>query len=768
MEIILLLSILGLAVPVSIAVGRLPARVQPWLQPLPALAGFILLAGFAMPVVLQEGAIGFKAAWIPQLEIDLAFRLSGMGLLLALLVTGIGTLILLYATGYMGKDRNAPRLYALLYLFMLSMAGLAVADHMILFFLFWELTSISSYMLIGYNHADPAARRNALQALLVTGTGGLALLGGFILMAGVAGTWSLHELQGASELVKAHPHYPAILCLVLLGAFTKSAQFPFHFWLPNAMSAPTPVSAYLHSATMVKAGVFLLFLVLPVLGGTTAWMLALVIAGSLTLLGGGVFGLCQYDLKKVLAGTTVAVLGLLTLLLGIGSEKDVLAALVFLLGHALYKATLFMVAGAVDHETGTRDTRLLGGLRKAMPWTAFAALLAALSKMGLPPFFGFIGKEYTYKAGLATEWQWILLAVLITGNAMILALAVKTAILPFWRKAPAEMPAGVHEAPWSMRIGPLLLAAMGIFLGTFPHLLDPLLSSAKTAAMGYPVETGIYLWQGLNLPVLLSAFTVLIGFFIIPRKDLLAQGFREFPFPRMESVYNGLLDTTLRFAAWQTRFLQSGYLRNYLLIILGSTTLLILNKLWRFGGIPVSGFMETVTVGVVLVGLLMLAAIVLAVTTESRLTALLALGTVGFGVAWIFATYSAPDLAITQILVETLTVVLFAWVVYKLPAFRILSNRRTFLFDALISGVAGILVTLLVLKSQLVSIGPEISDTLVRWSLPEAKGANVVNVILVDFRALDTWGEICVLAIAALGVWALLNKANRGKGEDEA
>lgn len=738
---------------------HLPPHRRVLLLPLPALAAFLLLALIAAPQVFQGNLPTLRFDWVPLIDLTFALQLNGWGLLLALLVTGIGTLILTYATGYMGPHPQAPRLYAYLYAFMFAMAGLAMADHLLLFFIFWELTSITSYLLIGFNHHDPNARKNALQALLVTGLGGMALLAGTILIAATADTWLISELAAKSPEIIASPHYPAILTLVLLGAFTKSAQFPFYFWLPNAMAAPTPVSAYLHSATMVKAGIFLIGLMLPILGGTPAWTLTLTIAGGITLLLGALFGMRQTDLKKILAGTTLAILGMLTLLLGIGTEKSILAAILVLLGHALYKATLFMVAGSIDHETGTRDTRILGGLRTTMPYTAAAAALAALSKMGLPPLYGFLGKEYSYKATLSSPADIALTATLLIGSAILLALALRTGILPFWQKKPSEpLPKNPHEAPPSMLIGPLILATLGLIIGLFPSLISPLISQASSAIIGRPIEPTVKLWTGFNLPLLLSAITLILGLLIFRYRTTLSTLQKKLTPPGAEAAYDTLFKSVLALAHWQTRTLQSGYLRNYLIIIIAATGILILSKLLRFGGLADLTIVNSLTPTGIVTVLIMIAATILAVIAKSRLIALIALGTVGYGVALIFALFSAPDLAITQILVETLTVVLFAWVVHKLPEYRGLSSKRSSIFDATLASLSGILVTLLVLKSKSINLGERMSDTLTDMSYPLAHGANVVNVILVDFRALDTWGEICVLAIASIGVWSLLGK----------
>ena len=769
MSLILALAILLLASVVLFWADYLPKFLKPVVLPLPALLAFGFLAASGMEFLNTGKVIEFTVPWVSYLNLDFALRLRGVGLLMGLLITGIGALILLYASSYMHGNPMANRLYAYLYGFMFSMTGLVLADHLLLLFIFWELTSITSYLLIGFNCASESARKNALQALLVTGLGGMALLAGFILLNLASGTWLLSEMVASAGAIQGHAMYPAIFVLVLLGAFTKSAQFPFQFWLPNAMAAPTPVSAYLHSATMVKAGVYLLAVMLPVLGGTVAWQITLCSIGGITLLVAGINGLQQSDLKLILAATTLAVLGLLVLLLGIGTEKAALAAMLFLMGHALYKATLFMVAGAIDHETGTRDVRILGGLSKAMPWTAGIAMLAACSKMGVPPFFGFIGKEYVYKASTAWAFNGLVTTVLIIGNALIFVLAFKVAFMPFWRPSQGELPKKPHEAPIAMLLGPLLLSALGIVLGVFPTLSEPLISAAQDASLGYVADVHLELWHGINLPLILSVVTISLGaLFIFVNKQAAAM-LARIRLPSTEQIYYLLFDSTLKFAAWQTRLLQSGLLRNYLLITILATAFLVARKLLWFGGIelPSVNDSNSVSVQVWVVGILMFIAVFAVMVSNKRLTALIFLGVVGYGVAFLFAHFSAPDLAITQILVETLTVALFAWVVLRLPELNKKCSIRRRCFDAAVSFCCGLLITVLVLKSMAVDLAPSISTKFAEWSLKEAQGANVVNVILVDFRALDTWGEITVLAIAAIGVWSLLYRGIRHKKEEE-
>ena len=759
-----LLFILLSAIALVANLRLLPKRAHAWIPAMPAGCVFILLVTHAAPIVLNEGCITFSWPWVPQLDFDFALHLGGLGLLLALLVTGIGTLILIYASAYMAKKPTAPRLFAYLYAFMLAMLGLAMADHTLLFFVFWELTSITSYLLIGFNHEESASRRNALQALLVTGIGGIALLAGFILLKEASGTWLISELAQSRELILNHPNYLAIMFLVLLGAFTKSAQFPFHFWLPNAMSAPTPVSAYLHSATMVKAGIFLLFLMLPVLGGTPIWNYSLTVTGSVTLLAGCIFGLKQIDLKKILAGTTVAVLGILVFLIGLGTEKAILAALIFMVGHAFYKACLFMTAGSIDHATGSRDTRILRGLGRIMPWTATAAILAALSKMGLPPLFGFIGKEYAYKASLYEVSAWLPSTVLIAGNAMLFVLAVRSGMLPFLgSKKPEQLPLPhpLREVPWPMYFCPMLLGFLGLIFGCMPFLIEPILNPAYESITGKSMMPEIALWTGFNQPLLLSAVTVAIGLVLVSYRTQIRQGLERFTLPAADAFYDGCLKSLITFSNWQTKQLQSGSLRHYLIITIGTTMILAWTQIRSSIGFPALKNSQPIDLAGFVPVSLMIVATLIAVLTKVRLTALISLGVVGFGIAILFGLYSAPDLAITQILVETLTVVLFGWLLYKLPPFKHFSSTRTKAIDAGISICVGITIAILALNPNLLGIGEPISAQLARWSDPEAHGANVVNVILVDFRALDTLGEIIVLAIAAIGVWSLLENTSK-------
>lgn len=707
----------------------------------------------------------YQVDWFSSLGTAFDLRLDGLSLLMAILVTGIGGFIVLYAGGYMHGDKYLGRFYLYLLSFMLAMLGLVLSDNLLLMFVFWELTSITSYLLIGFKHEYQESRWKALQALLTTGLGAMSMLAGFILIGMVTGSHSLSEINSMGDLIHASPWYTAIVILVLGGAFTKSAQVPFHFWLPNAMAGPTPVSAYLHSATMVKAGVFLLARMNPSLGGSGLWEYTLAIFGSLTLLVAVVLGLFQKDVKAILAYTTLGVLGVLTMLLGIGSEYAIKAMVVFLLGHALYKATLFMVAGSIDHETGTRDVLLLNGLRKAMPITAIAGGFAALSMSGLPPFFGFIGKELIYKAGVMLNGpEMVFLIAAFVGNLIMMGLALKAGVAPFFGKLNAErLPKKPHEAPFSMWIGPIVLSVAGLVIGIFPMLVtDALVSPAIAAVQGSEItQLDLALWNLVkpNLPLLLSGITILGGtaVFIYRAKfwdmsDYVLVAIRPYG---AEAMYDRIFNAVVRFSKWQTKRLQTGRLHDYVFMIVLSTVGLLLWAIIGYGGLQFgidwsqfSPFM----LGVVLV---MIIATMSVVTSNDFVTVLVGLGTIGFGVALIFMYHGAPDLAITQLLVETLTVVLFMFVIIRLPALKRFSRSVTRVRDGALACTFGGLMTLLVLKAVNIQFDHPISEHLAEISYLEAKGRNVVNVILVDFRALDTFGEVAVVMAAALGIAAL-------------
>jgi multicomponent Na+:H+ antiporter subunit A len=739
------------------ALHRARGRSASWILALLPLGLTALFAGLTA-VIGPGDALRESLPWVPGLGLQLSFCLDGLGLVFALLIVGIGTLVAVYAGGYLRGHPHLGRFQCYLLLFMASMLGLVLADNVIVLFVFWELTGVASYLLIGFDHAEEKARKAALQALLVTGLGGLALLAGLLLLARVGGSLELSALAAQGDVVRGDPLYPPILILVLAGAFTKSAQAPFHFWLPNAMAAPTPASAYLHSATMVKAGIYLLARLHPVLGDTGAWHYSLTLAGSITMLLGAVLALRQTDLKLLLAHSTVSSLGTLTLLIGLGTVLAAKAAVVFLVVHALYKGALFLVAGAVDHESRTRDVDRLGGLRAAMPITAAAAALAGLSMAGLPPLLGFVAKELVYEAKVQAPRA----SVLITGagmlaNALIVAVAGVVAFRPFFGPR-RETPRSAHEAPPSLWLGPAILALLGTLLGLAPETAAAVMAPAVSAVRAEVTEVKLALWHGLSPVLGLSLATLLAGVGIYHGRGVLRRQGRIFAgLARAgpDRGYDAALEALLALARAQTRLLQSGYLRVYLLIVVAATVALAGGALLGGGAPPLAGI-EGARLHEVLLGVLILAAAGVAVRSDSRLAAVAALGVVGYGVALVYAFFGAPDLAMTQIMVDTLTVILFVLVCYHLPRFAALSSRGARVRDALVSLAAGGFVTLLVLVAAGARSEPAASAYYARNSLPRAHGRNVVNVILVDFRALDTLGEITVLAVAGVGVYALL------------
>ena len=699
--------------------------------------------------------------WVPDLGISLSFYLDGLSLLFALLICGIGALVTIYAGRYLNGHPHLDRFYIYLLLFETSMLGLVLADNLFLMFVFWELTSLASFLLIGFEHEREAARSAALQALLVTGMGGLALLAALVLLAQVGGSSELSTLIRSGRTIELHPLYLPILVLILIGAFAKSAQFPFHFWLPNAMEAPTPVSAYLHSATMVKAGVYLLARLAPVLGGSEAWRSLVTGAGMITMLLGALMALWQRDLKRILAYSTISALGTLVMLLGLDTLASVKAAMLFLLTHALYKGALFLVAGAVDHETGTRDVTRLGRLARAMPVTAVAAGLAGLSMAGLPPTLGFISKEVLYEAQLhASPPGGLVVIAGVLANGFLVAVAGIVAIGPFLgrRAALSKKP---HEVSFGMLIGPLLLAAAGLVGGVFAKaLLEPLLSASVRAVRPEATALELKLWPGISPVLALSVLTLGVG-----AVAYAARGFWHRTSWLGEAIdrwgpqggYGLLLAGLNGVARLQTRLLQNGYLRFYLMALIATTVGLVGSTL-LLRGVEIEGLgqLRNVRPHEWIIAITILAAALMTTVTSSRLAAAAALGTIGYGVALFYVLFSAPDLAMTQFTVETLTVILFVLVVYRLPRFAPLSTRKARVRDALIALLAGGLMTVLVLTALATPRESQLAAYFMENSWTQAHGRNVVNVILVDFRGLDTLGEITVLAVAAIGIYALL------------
>ena len=708
-----------------------------------------------LPQVAHGHPIEQSVVWVEGLSLEFALRLDGLNMLFALLISGIGALIIFYTQGYFKGNPQQGRFLMYIIAFMASMLGVVLADHFLVLFIFWELTSFTSYLLIGFNHEKESARTAALQAMLVTVLGGLFLLAGVILLAQATGTWRISEVIQRGTELQAHPHYRSILVLVCIGAFTKSAQFPFHFWLPNAMQAPTPASAYLHSSTMVKAGVYLLARLHPALGGTDEWSIILTTIGTLTFLLGAVMAAGQHVLKRLLAYTTVSALGAMVMLLGIGTTETIKAMAAFVLAHAFYKAALFMIAGGITHETGEVSVDRLGGLRKVMPISFFCAMLAGLSMGAVIPFLGFVAKETWLHA---LDGYPLLTIVTLIGGAAYVLVGLSVGWKPFAGKSPDGLHA--HEVPFSMRAGPLVLGTGSLVLAFFAGWIGhELVGPAASSIAAEDLDTHLHLWTGFNKYLLMGLGTLIAGLMLYRLRPALIKigaGLAGLVRIGPDAAYRFCLSSVLTFASWHTRKLQTGLLRDYIRVSVLTATALVAAAFIRAGGFQGWEELSPVSLRIALVALLMVMAAFATIHSTSRLRSILSMGVVGYSMAILFTFFGAPDLAMTQLVIETLTVILLALAFYHLPVFRHGSSKTTRTVDAVIAIGVGVAVTLLVLAALHVQSPTPVSDYYLDHSYTDAHGRNVVNVILVDFRALDTLGEITVLTIAALGAYALL------------
>ncbi|CCK78377.1 hydrogen gas-evolving membrane-bound hydrogenase subunit E [Desulfobacula toluolica] len=721
----------------------------------------------AWPGVVKGEVFQVEWAWVPSLDLYLRFRLDGLSLLFCLIVTMAGFFVSLYASSYMAGKQHLNRFFVYLHGFMIAMLGIVTADNLLLLFVFWEATTILSYLLIGFDHENNTARENARQAILVTGAGGLFLLFGILLFKTAGGSMTLSQWALSGDAIRNHALYPAIFICILVGAMTKSAQVPFHFWLPNAMSAPTPISAFLHAATMVKAGIYLLMRFHPLLGGTALWMGTLVLLGGTTAVWGAVQALGPCDLKRILAYTTMMALGILTLFLGGQTVLSLTAATTFLMVHALYKASLFLAVGSIDHQTGTRDLRNLGGLLKAMPLTAIAVAAATLSMAGFPLFFGFIGKEIMYEGALAEEmFPVFATTATLAANALMTAVAAIILIAPFLGRRPLMMDR-ICEVPWTMRLGPAIMGGIGVVFGIIPEWVSAnLVQPAVFAYHPAREEIRMAFFHGFNLPLLLSMITLATGGLIYRQRirlRALIQTSLEKLWITTPGIYQFILDLFLKSAGWFTRTFQNGSLHTYLSIILMALAVIV-GWAW-FIHIP-SVFMIPVIndawIAAGLCGFILLASGVV-VTARQRLAAIGGLGGVGAGVALIFLIFGAPDIALTQLLVETLTVVIVSMVLFRLPPIDAVRKRARVrnLFNAVVSLCIGLLVTTVLMGVLTVPLDRSLTDFFEDYSYIAAHGRNIVNVILVDFRSLDTLGEICVVVLAAWAGVALMRSRKK-------
>ncbi|MEK9501736.1 monovalent cation/H+ antiporter subunit A [Gaopeijia maritima] len=734
-------------------------------------ASFVLMLSL-LPRVMAGETPSFSVPWMPSIGLDLAFRMDGLGLLFSILILGIGLLVILYARHYLSREDPMGRFYAFLLFFMASMLGVVLADNLLLLVVFWELTSLSSFLLIGFWTHKPEARQGARMALVITGMGGLFLLLGFILLADAAGTTTISEINLRGAAIQASAGYAPMLLLILLGAFTKSAQFPFQFWLPHAMAAPTPVSAFLHSATMVKAGVFLLARFFPALAGTELWFLLVTGVGVTTMVIAAYIALTKHDLKALLAYSTISHLGIITACFGIGTPAAAIVGVFHILNHAAFKASLFMNAGIVDHEAGTRDLRMLGGLRKTMPVTAALALLASAAMAGLPPFNGFISKEMFFYETTHLYHSfgpaWLLPAIVTLGGLFSVAYSIRYAVDPFFGPESPNLPKTPHEPPRPMRLPVELLVALCVLIGLFPETIaGGLVHAAALATVGseLPGDHGLALWHGVNTALFMSMIAIAGGVVAWRfRHGIIALHAGPLPFPNGKRIFERIIFGGVRWSEALTRLLgagahQVGSIQRYLLIFVAVAVAAVGGPLlfaeWSAGTMartpmdPISAvfgiFLLVGTIGTV-------------VFHHDRIRALLAISVVGLVISLAFVQLSAPDLALTQISVEVVTIVLLLLALHILPERCPKGDDSSLVLgrDAIVAVAAGAAmatVSWVLMTTDVASI----SDFFVEQSKPGGGGYNVVNVILVDFRGYDTFGEITVLGIAALGIYALID-----------
>ena len=773
-----LVSLLALPLIAALALFVLPERAR---RTAAAIAGVAtLLAGVALvPVGMEVFAgrvVSVSWPWLDLPGAGFGLRADGLAFLFALLVIGIGALVILYARYYLAPTDPMARFYAQFMLFMAAMLGIVLADNLLLLVIFWELTSLSSFLLIAYWPHRADARQAARMAVVVTGSGGLALLAGVLLLAHITGSFSLDVVLASGDLIRGHPLYLPALALILLGAFTKSAQFPFHFWLPQAMAAPTPVSAYLHSATMVKAGVFLIARLYPALSGTDAWLYVVGAVGLATLLVGAYLAIFQHDLKGLLAYSTISHLGLITFLFGLGSPLATVAGVFHILNHATFKASLFMAAGIIDHETGTRDMRRLGGLWRYMPQTAVLAIISSLAMAGVPLLNGFLSKEMFYGETLQVAGSRPLAVVIpviaMVATAFAVAYSVRFIHDVFFSGDPRNMPRVPHEPPQWMRVPVGVLAVICLLVGILPgQTIGPLLAVGARSALGGTLpQYSLAVWHGLTLPLVMSLLALVLGtaFYFSLKRLFALHDIVHLPHGGAE-IFAWIIQRLQRASRWLVTAMEGCGARGTLLALVLATLAAILIP-WLADGrtlrLSPAGENDLMTLVIWVVGMIAIVGVV--ALHRRRLAALIFVGVAGLVVSLTFVFFSAPDLALTQLLVEVVSVVLLMLALYYLPGEgprEDSAGRR--LTDGAIALLAGVCMTALAYL-LLTGQSETISEYFLAKSLPEGGGTNVVNVILVDFRGFDTLGEITVLGIAGLTVFALLRDFRPAPGPQTA
>ena len=795
------------AIFIPIAYRSIKSIHTGWFVLIAPLLLFLFYLRFLTPVRQGEAQLA-TVSWVPSLDFNFDIHIDGLSLLFSLLITGIGSLVVLYSIFYLDKTKEKlGNFYVYLLLFMSAMLGVVQFDHMIALYFFWELTSISSFLLIAYWYKRDASRFGALKSMMITVSGGLMMLVGFISLYTLTGTYSIRETIAQVDTIVDAPLFTVAVVLVLLGAFTKSAQFPFYIWLPDAMEAPTPVSAYLHSATMVKAGLYLVARFTPIFAFSDVWVWLVTGIGLLTLFWGSFFALKQTDLKGILAFSTVSQLGLIMSLLGLGGFAYLVtgdavetftfatfAAIFHLFNHATFKGSLFMVAGIVDHETGTRDIRKLGGLMSLMPVTFTVAMIGSLSMAGLPPFNGFLSKEMFLDAVLGllhadvtvTSVAYLVPVVAWVASVFTFIYSIYFVWYTFMgTRKEEQLPKVPHEAPIGMLISPIVLASLVVLVFFIPNVIGDWLVKPATAAIqsttystAADIEFYIKAWHGWYAPALwLTVGIVVIGFLLfkfLPKwQHLYAKWPEKFTLNR---GYDTLMAGSLNWnRALSDRFM-TGSVRDYLVYMFAGMAILGITTLFTQGGFLIStDNLAPIRIFEIILAIILVGSVMAILITWSRLTAVIALGGVGYTVALFYVIFKAPDLALTQLVIETISVALFLTAFYHLPKldkyYKGKEDNRFRFGNFLISVAVGLTVTLIGISAysqrQMTSISEYYKETV----YTEAGGGNIVNVILVDYRGFDTLFEIGVLMIASIGIISMitlrLQKKKKGAVSNE-
>lgn len=742
------------------------------------LALFPLVLAAGLYYLMQDAPDGLYRAmipWAPKMGLNLSWQIDGLSQIFLLLILGIGFIIQSFAAVYFqGKFELWRRYRGPMLLFTLAMVGVVTTDNLIVLFLFWEMTSLASFFLIGLEHERVSARHSAQMALMVTGAGGLCLLAGALMLGQMAGHFEISRLMTEAASLRDHPWLPAVFVLFALGAMTKSAQIPFHFWLPNAMAAPAPVSAYLHSATMVKLGIYLLYRFFPLFGSLDLWPRLLVPVGGATFLWGAWVALHKTDLKTLLANTTVSGLGLLVLSLGVGTPGALTAGLVFLIAHALYKAPLFLMTGVIEKKMGTRDLRELTGLGWKIPGLTLGMALAAGAMAGLPPWLGFVAKELAIEFALGGDY--LVMIFVLWGAIFTIATALRLAHAPFWGKVtsglqPRQIAPG---GSWLITSWPITLAVLGLISGLAvalvgTSLVDPALEAVGSSAS----QSGLAIWHGVNWALGLGVVTWVAGALVYKFHPII-ETFGSRAYFDGDAAYEWLLRGTLRGGGWLTKRWQNGSLPFYLIVnafaILGAGYLAYLSAPSLSLDLLTSEATRPPVYNIqqiwgILLCFLMIGMAALSLTTRYALTSVLGMSGVGFAVVVFFVFFGAPDLALTQFAVECIGLLILVLVLPSLPPFRRMTSSSFRRFQTMLSVAAGFMVFIVVWIGLIKGNESGLTTYFGEKSWLEAHGRNVVNVILVDFRGLDTMGEITVLVIAAIGVAALMRRPTQPDGE---